>query len=89
MPGTFALGQNYPNPFNPVTTIKYEIPTIGKVRLEVFDVLGRRVRSLAAPVDGETVTWDLRRSDGSRVPSGVYFLSLSNEEVRRRLVVVR
>jgi hypothetical protein len=46
LPETFVLMQNYPNPFNPVTTIKYGIPHKSRVKIEVFNMLGKRVAIL-------------------------------------------
>jgi len=46
LPKKFELLQNYPNPFNPVTQIKYAVPKPTHVRLEIYNVLGQRVRTL-------------------------------------------
>jgi len=67
----YSLFQNYPNPFNPVTTIKYNLSTSGMVRLKVFDVLGREVRTLVNEFKSTgTHSVDLNASDLS---SGIYF----------------
>ncbi len=47
IPIEYSLSQNYPNPFNPVTTIEFGLPEPADVRLEVFDILGRRVVTIA------------------------------------------
>jgi len=46
IPEIFALGQNYPNPFNPVTTIPYALPEKSKVKIELYDMLGRKIKML-------------------------------------------
>ena len=80
------LEQNYPNPFNPQTTIAFELETPGRVKLEIFDVRGRRVASLlddeleAGPHD---VTWTGRDHWGRNVNSGVYFYRLSAPGITR------
>ncbi len=45
-PTEFALSQNYPNPFNPVTSISYQIPRSGNVKLTIYDALGKEVNTL-------------------------------------------
>ncbi|MCF8240617.1 MAG: T9SS type A sorting domain-containing protein [Melioribacteraceae bacterium] len=46
VPSSYLLSQNYPNPFNPVTNISYHNPEAGKVNITVFDILGRRIKTL-------------------------------------------
>ena len=80
LPGGIALRQNYPNPFNPETVIEFELERADAVRLEVFDLLGRRVRLLAdgaLPAGLHRVRWDAIDDVGVRVPSGVYLYRLS------------
>jgi YVTN family beta-propeller protein len=79
LPLAFALYAPQPNPFNPETTIRFDLPTAGAVRLEVYDVVGQRVRVL---VSGDLraglhqVTWDGRTESGMPVSSGVYLCRL-------------
>jgi hypothetical protein len=75
-PIAYSLGQNYPNPFNPTTTIPFALPETSPVTLEIFDMLGCKVRSL---MNGQettpglhTVVWDGRSDSGMRVASGLY-----------------
>ena len=75
----FALFPNIPNPFNPETAIHFVLPQAGPVRLEIFDVLGRQVRTLVSGQLGAGVhraVWDGRNQRGARVGSGVYFCRL-------------
>jgi hypothetical protein len=72
----FKLHQNYPNPFNPTTVISYQLPVNSEVRLEVFDMLGRRVATLISherkSAGNHQVTFD-----ASNLSSGVYIYRLS------------
>ena len=78
LPNAFKLEQNYPNPFNPTTTISYQIPTAGQVTIEVFDLLGRSVRTL---VDGVVAAGDYTvEFDSANLPSGVYLYRLTAGE---------
>jgi subtilisin family serine protease len=73
------LGQNYPNPFNPVTVIEYSISRTVPVRLEIYDVAGRLVRTLVDErqrPDAYRVPWDGKDNDDRPVASGVYFYRL-------------
>jgi len=75
MPTEFRLQQNYPNPFNPQTTIRYDLPVQSDVRLTLFDVLGRTVRTLVdakQPAGAHTAVWDGRDDRGRQLASGVY-----------------
>jgi hypothetical protein len=77
VPRGFSLYPCAPNPFNPVTTIRYDIPAGGAhVSLAIFDVTGRRVRTLvdsSLPAGRLSVTWDGRDDRGQGLASGVYF----------------
>jgi aminopeptidase N len=91
VPSSFRLEQNFPNPFNAGTTISFHLPSRASIRLEVFDLLGRRVATLAQgrwEPGPHTVTWLGRRDDGTPVASGVYvyrFGSSSRSESRTML----
>jgi hypothetical protein len=71
LPKEFGLSQNYPNPFNPTTTLAFQLPVDSRVKLVVYDVMGRTVATLADEVMGagyKSMAWD-----AARVASGVYF----------------
>ena len=79
LPNVFDLRANYPNPFNPSTTIGYSLPADVKVRLDIFDVLGQKVRTLVReeqPAGFHLAVWDSRNDAGNRVAAGVYFYKL-------------
>ena len=70
LPTEFSLGQNYPNPFNPTTTIKFALPKESKVKIAVYDILGRLVTNL---VNGEfEAGYHKVTFNASYLSSGVY-----------------
>jgi hypothetical protein len=83
LPTALALSQNHPNPFNPQTVIGFSLPRAQDVRLKIFDVQGKLVRTL---VEGRIeagvhqVTWRGQDDRGSQVASGLYFYRLSSED---------
>jgi hypothetical protein len=73
------LYQNVPNPFNPATLIRYELGERAEVTLVVYDVAGRRVRSLVSARQARGVymiDWNGTNDQGARVSSGLYFYRL-------------
>lgn len=77
VPAEYKLSQNYPNPFNPVTKIKFSIVNSERVKLIIFDVMGREVQTL---VNEKLQSGSYETSfDGSMLSSGVYFYKLISE----------
>jgi hypothetical protein len=80
IPGAFDLKQNYPNPFNGETKVEFTITREEEVSLQVFDMLGRPVSSLASgvtPKGRHVMKWSATDGEGAPLPSGVYFVRLS------------
>ena len=91
--------ENYPNPFNPVTRIPFNIPYYSKIKIVIYDVLGRQVTKLLdefrSPRINDFVDFDINsfHSNGIvGIASGVYFYSLyANDKLiqSRRLVILK
>lgn len=74
-----ALYQNFPNPFNPLTTIRYSVAKESSVEVVIYNVQGRKVRTLLKKNKsaGEyRVVWDGKNDRGQQVATGVYFCRL-------------
>ncbi len=94
VPLTFMLYQNYPNPFNPSTRIDYEVDKQGYVELVVFDLLGRRIRTLVAAEQQSGqhhVLWDGTNDRGETVSSGVYLYQLraGSSVITKRMLLLK
>ena len=88
------LYQNHPNPFNPQTTIDYDLPAAGPVRLLIMDASGRVVRTLVnetQPAGSRSIDWNGRDDSGNAVASGVYFyvLDAGKERLTKKLVLLK
>jgi len=93
LPTAFKLYGNVPNPFNATTRIAFDLPTDSEVKLEVFDLLGKKVSSL---IDGQvaagshSMTWNGLDDSGRETPSGIYYYRIktdSHEDTRRMLLL--
>jgi hypothetical protein len=95
VPLALRLEQNRPNPFNPNTIIAFSLPERTRVRLEVLDVRGRRVRRLhdgVLPAGEHRARWDGRDDRGRPVASGIYLYRLEvpgHRPMVRKMVLLR
>ena len=93
-PSRFELQQGYPNPFNPTTTIRYTLAQESAAQITVFDILGQRVRTLAAgrhAAGQHQVQWQGDDDSGHLVAPGVYLYHLETEDggTTRRMVLLK
>ncbi|MCP4569982.1 MAG: T9SS type A sorting domain-containing protein [FCB group bacterium] len=94
LPSTYSLDQNYPNPFNPSTAIQFSMAQAGRVKLEVFNLLGQSVKTLLDrnyPTGRHTVTWDGTSNEDRLVASGIYFYRLTSNDfsITRKMVLMK
>lgn len=83
IPIEYALYQNYPNPFNPTTTIQYSTSHSGNVNLEIFNILGQRIKTLVnefQPIGTYSIQWDGKSDDNKNSASGMYYYRLRANE---------
>ncbi len=90
----FELRQNYPNPFNPSTTIEFQLPETRFVKLNIYNALGQKVRTLVKDnlqPGFHQVQWNGRNDAGATVASGIYIYSISagNFRQNRKLILLR
>ena len=94
LPDQYRLSQNTPNPFNPSTSIGYQLPNAGMVRLAVYNPLGQELRVLVderSDAGSFTVTWDGRDALGRQVSSGVYLyrIKAGDFSTSRRMLLLK
>ena len=91
---SFELFQNYPNPFNPSTTISFDLIKQLKVKIIIYDNLGRKIRELADSfftAGIHEVIWDGKDEFGNKLPSGVYYYSLFADKYRavKKMIILK
>lgn len=79
LPKDFELRENHPNPFNPITTIKYDLPEKSIVFFNIYDILGKEIKTIVHNVENsgfKKIIWDSTDKNGNSVSSGIYFYRL-------------
>ncbi len=95
IPDAVKILTNFPNPFNNTTVISFSLSKQSKVRLDIYDITGRRVNTLidsrVLPADYYIVEWNGRNDSGTSVSSGSYFVALksSNEITAHKILLLK
>ena len=79
LPDSYTLYNNYPNPFNPITTLQYDLPENNFVRITIYDLMGREVRTLInknQDAGFKSVIWNATNNQGKPVSAGVYLYQI-------------
>ncbi|MCA9732584.1 lamin tail domain-containing protein [candidate division KSB1 bacterium] len=93
-PEDFTLSANYPNPFSTMTTLLFALPDASQTEVDIFDILGRKVRQLSHEymhAGVHEIKWNGIDQAGKKVPAGVYFMYVHSGQFKavRRVVVKR
>jgi hypothetical protein len=86
IPEVFVLFQNYPNPFNPSTTIKYSVPEQSYIKINLYDVIGNKVKTIDEGLKAAGLH-QLELSAGN-LTSGVYFVTLSSDAGNQAIKII-
>jgi hypothetical protein len=88
-PQVYALRQNYPNPFNPVTVIQYQLPLPDRVKLTVYDIMGREVMVLVN--EEQKAGYYQLEFNAGHLASGIYIYRLQTGQFvsTKKMVVIR
>ena len=94
LPQSFTLEQNYPNPFNPSTTILYNLSNDELVSFEIFNLNGKKVRTLVNEYQNygrKKVIWNADNNHGQQVPAGIYLYSIiaGNVKQTKKMILVK
>ena len=85
-PIKFKINQNYPNPFNPMTQIRYDLPFTDHVNITIYDVMGRKIKSLLnmeQKAGYRSIEWNATNDLGQPVSAGMYIYTIQAGEFRQ------
>jgi M6 family metalloprotease-like protein len=90
----YILFQNYPNPFNLKTSIKYYLPEMSHVKIDVYDINGRRIDKLIEEemIPGiHTIIWDGRNQFDQNISSGIYIykMKVNNNAETKKMILIK
>ena len=91
IPNKISISQNYPNPFNPETRFQYNIPADGVVSINVYDILGKKIKTLVNQLKSAgvyTETWSGQNDNNQMVSSGVYFyqVKVGDKQITKKMI---
>ena len=91
---SFTLLQNYPNPFNPSTTIQYEIPKAGDVKVIIYNITGELIKTITDEFQNAgnyKVDWNSKNELGKNVASGIYLFQVKydNAFLTKKLMLIK
>jgi len=93
IPEEFSLKQNYPNPFNPVTTISFGLPEASDVVIDIYNIMGQKVRTLVSEKRQPGyyfVQWNCKNDHGQIMPTGMYIYRMqagSFQQIRKMVLL--
>ena len=79
LPEVFALHNNYPNPFNPITNIRYDVPEISDVNIDIFNIAGKKIKILVSSEHQPgryKIQWNATNEQGAPVATGMYIYKI-------------
>ncbi len=94
VPESIMLDQNYPNPCNPFTTIRFQLPASSQIEINIYNLLGQKVRTLANgfyQTGSHAIIWNGTDNSGHRVVSGVYIYQLKSNSYlcNKKLILLK
>jgi len=94
IPVSFNISQNYPNPFNPLTTLSYDLPENGHVSITIFDIAGKRVKTLVNTYQlagSRSTQWNATNDAGTPVSGGLYFYTIRAGDLKltRKMLLLK